>query len=197
MEAIIEFFANGDFWAVLIKVLLTALLTAGVGVLGTLIGKIIAKSKNSKIYKYAETCVKAAEIKFPNEGKKMGPEKMQYVMDQMMIKFPKIRDNQYLYNVAESAVYELNKQIQKEAAIEDFEAKYGEKPLAVQQEESKNGSKEVKNEILKDTLDTITVAAEIDQLKNNNKETTATSEPIQVETQPQKQDKKQNKLKSF
>lgn len=109
MEAIIEFFANGDFWAVLIKVLLTALLTAGVGVLGTLIGKIIAKSKNSKIYKYAETCVKAAEIKFPNEGKKMGPEKMQYVMDQMMIKFPKIRDNQYLYNVAESAVYELNK----------------------------------------------------------------------------------------
>lgn len=56
----------------------------------------------------------------------------------------------------------------------------------MQQEESKNGSKEVKNEILKDTLDTITVAAEIDQLKNNNKETTATSEPIQVETQPQK-----------
>ena len=47
MEAITEFFANGEFWAVLIKVLLTALLTAGVGVLGTLIGKIIAKSNNS------------------------------------------------------------------------------------------------------------------------------------------------------
>lgn len=196
-EAITEFFSNGEFWAILIKVLLTALLTAGVGVLGTLIGKIIAKSKNSKIYKYADTCVKAAEQKFPNEGKKMGPEKLQYVMDQMMIKFPKIRDNQYLYNIAEAAVFELNKQIQREAAIKDFEAKYGEKPLVVQQEESKNGSKEVRDEILKDTLDTITVAAEIDQLKNNNKETTATSEPTQAETQAQKQDKKQSKLKSF
>ena len=76
MEVITEFFASGEFWAILIKVLLTALLTAGVGVLGTLIGKIIAKSKNSKIYKYADTCVKAAEQKFPNEGKKMGPEKL-------------------------------------------------------------------------------------------------------------------------
>ena len=56
----------------------------------------------------------------------------------------------------------------------------------MQQEESKNGSQEVRDEILKDTLDTITVAAEIDQLKNNNKETTATSEPTQAETQAQK-----------
>ena len=55
----------------------------------------------------------------------------------------------------------------------------------MQQEESKNGSKEVKDEILKDNLDTVTVA-EIDQLKNNNTETTATSEPSQEETQAQK-----------
>lgn len=145
MKAINEFFANGEFWAIFIKVLLTVLFTTGIGVLGTLIGKIIASHKNSKIYKYAKACVEAAEIKFPNEGKKMGPEKMQYVMDQMMIKFPKIRDNQYLYNIAEAAVYELNKQMQQEAAIKEFEKKYGEKPLAVKDKEFNNNLNE--NEI--------------------------------------------------
>lgn len=89
MTVLNEFFTGGDFWSILLKVLITTLLTAGIGYIGTLIGRIIAKSKNSRIYKYADTCVKAAEQKFPNEGKKMGPEKLQYVMDQMMIKFPK------------------------------------------------------------------------------------------------------------
>ena len=93
MEFINEFFSSSDFWTIVVKVLLTALLTGLLGLIGTIIGKIIANAKNSKIRKYAETCVRAAEQKFPNEGKKMGPEKMQYVMDQMMIKFPKIRDN--------------------------------------------------------------------------------------------------------
>ena len=96
MEYLTQFFISGDVWAVVIKVLITALLSAGVGYLCTLIGKLISKSKNSKIRKYAEVCVKAAEQKFPNEGKKMGPEKMQYVMDQLAIKFPKIKENTYL-----------------------------------------------------------------------------------------------------
>ena len=143
-EFITEIFNDGTFWEIFLKVLITTLLTAGIGYLGTLIGKIISKNKNSKIYKYADTCVKAAEQKFPNEGKKMGPEKLQYVMDQMMIKFPKIRDNQYLYNIAEAAVFELNRQKQKEAAVKEFEEKYGEKPLAIPET---NDMEDIENKI--------------------------------------------------
>lgn len=61
MEIITEFFTSGDFWAIVIKVLVTALLTTGLGCLGTLLGKVIAKNKESKIYKYAKVCVAAAE----------------------------------------------------------------------------------------------------------------------------------------
>lgn len=136
MEIVTEFFTSGEFWAVLIKVLMTALLSAGIGLICTLIGKAIVKHKDSKIYKYAKTCVKAAEQKYPNEGKKMGPEKMAYVMDQMAIKFPKIKENTYFYNIAEAAVLELNKEMKEEAAIKEFEEKYGEKPLAILEKES-------------------------------------------------------------
>lgn len=129
MEVVTEFFTDGEFWAILIKVLVTALLSAGVGLMGTLIGNVISKHKDSKIYKYAKTCVKAAEQKFPNEGKKMGPEKMAYVMDQMAIKFPKIKESTYFYNLAEAAVLELNRKIQEDKAIEEFKEKYNENPL--------------------------------------------------------------------
>lgn len=60
-ENIVTIFTGSDFWAILIKVLVTALLTGLLGLLGTLLGKIISRFKNSKIYKYAKTCVAAAE----------------------------------------------------------------------------------------------------------------------------------------
>ena len=61
MEVIAQFFTSGDVWAVIIKVLLTAALGALATWLGTLIANLIVKNKNSKIYKYAETLVDAAE----------------------------------------------------------------------------------------------------------------------------------------
>ena len=128
-ETFSEFFISGEFWAVLLKVLVTALLTTGIGFIGTLIGKAVAKNKESKIYKYAATCVRAAEMKYPNEGTKMGPQKMAYVMDQLAIKFPKIKESTYFYNIAEAAVLELNKEFEQEAAIKEFEDKYGETPI--------------------------------------------------------------------
>ena len=143
-EALELFFQSGEFWPVLIKVLLTASLTGLVGLCTTLIGKIVAKSKDSKIMKQAEIAVKAAEQKFPNEGKKMGPEKMAYVMDYLAIIFPKIKNNQYLYNIAEAAVYELNRQRQEEDDRKAFEEKYGELPSEVNKE--KTSLKEVKQE---------------------------------------------------
>lgn len=144
-EALELFFQSGEFWPVLIKVLLTAILTGLIGLCTTLIGKMVAKNKNSKIMKQAEIAVRAAEQKFPNEGKKMGPEKMAYVMDYLAITFPKIKNNQYLYNIAEAAVYELNRQRQEEDDRKAFEEKYGELPSEVNKE--KTSSKEEKEEV--------------------------------------------------
>ena len=127
-EAIKVFFQSGDFWAVLIKALITALLTGLIGLICTAIGKIIAKCKNSNLIRHARIAVRAAEQKFPNDGKKMGPEKMAYVMDYLAITFPKIKSNQYLYNIAEAAVYELNNKSIEEEAEQAFKDKYGELP---------------------------------------------------------------------
>ena len=149
MEVITEFFTSGDFWTTIIKVLVTVLLTTGLGYLGTLLGRVIARNKESKIYKYAKICVAAAEQKYPNEGKKMGPEKMAYVMDQLAIKFPKIKENTYFYNIAEAAVLELNKDLQREAAIKEFEEKYGEKPIAaIEEEETTTSIDDVEEETI-------------------------------------------------
>lgn len=128
MEAFLEFFQDGSFWGILIKVLITALLTGLVSLVCTAIGRAISKNKNSKLYKQAEIAVKAAEQKYPNEGTKMGPQKMAYVMDYLATQFPNIKNNQYLYNIAEAAVYELNNQRNQEIAQEEFKEKYGELP---------------------------------------------------------------------
>lgn len=128
IESLIYIFESGDIWAILLKVLITALMSGLVGLICTLIGKLIAKSKTSKLKEQAKIAVEAAEQKFSNEGTKMGPQKMAYVMDYLAITFPKIKSNQYLYNIAEAAVYELNEEKRKEAAKKEFEEKYGELP---------------------------------------------------------------------
>lgn len=51
MEAFLEFFQDGSFWGILVKVLITALLTGLVSLVCTAIGKAISKNKNSKLYK--------------------------------------------------------------------------------------------------------------------------------------------------
>ena len=134
IDTLVYIFESGDIWAILLKVLITALMSGLVGLVCTLIGKIIAKSKTSKLKEHAKIAVEAAEQKFPNEGTKMGPQKMAYVMDYLAITFPKIKSNQYLYNIAEAAVFELNKEKEEEAAKKDFEEKYGELPETTTEE---------------------------------------------------------------
>ena len=124
----IEFLTSTDFWSIVLKALITTLLTLAVGAGCTLLGKLIANCKNSKLRRHAKIAVEAAEAKFPNEGRKMGPEKIAYVMDYLSITFPKIKSNQYLYNIAEAAVYELNTGKQKQEAKIKFKEKYGELP---------------------------------------------------------------------
>ena len=96
-EAFTEVFTIGEIWSIVIKVLLTAAAGGIITLCGTLLSKVISKNKESKIYRYAKTLVEAAEQKFPNEGTKMGPQKMDYVMSQIVIRFPSVKDNRYLY----------------------------------------------------------------------------------------------------
>jgi hypothetical protein len=128
MEVVKQFFISGDIWAIVVKVLITAFLGALVTWISTLIANVIAKSKNSKIYRYAATLVEAAEQKYPNEGTKMGPEKLDYVMSQLVIKFPRIKDSQYLYNIVEQAVFKLNEKMSTDKIALEFYKKFGEWP---------------------------------------------------------------------
>lgn len=125
-EAFTEIFTSGEIWSIVIKVLLTAAAGGAITLCGTILSRVISKNKESKIYIYAKTLVEAAEQKFPNEGSKMGPQKMDYVMSQIVIRFPSVKDNRYLYNIVEQAVYKLNEEKQKQKLVEEFEAKYGE-----------------------------------------------------------------------
>ena len=149
-EAISQFFTSGDVWAVIIKVLITALLSAATAWIGTLVANRIAKNKNSKIYKYAETLVEAAEQKFPNEGTKMGPQKLEYVMSQIVIRFPKVKDNQYLYNIVEQAVYKLNEKRNQDLDAKAFFDKYGEWPEGYTPPVIENNITDTDNSIIED-----------------------------------------------
>jgi hypothetical protein len=66
---------------------------------------------------------------------------MDYVMSQLCIKFPKIKDNRYLYNVAESAVFKFNEDRQKEKSIKEFEEKFGKDSYILDNKKSKRNNK--------------------------------------------------------
>lgn len=201
LQKITEIFTGSDIWVIIIKLLITTVLSAFLGLIGTLIGKIVVKNKRSKIYEYADKCVKAAEIKFPNEGKKMGPEKMAYVIDQLAIKFPKIKSNSYLYNIAEAAVYELNRKNQEAEAIREFEERYGEKPLALLEQETSASTEEesATNEELstEEKLDATNTKEKEEQKITADQVSEEELSSSDMSANIQMQSNKVNKLKSF
>ena len=125
IDAFLELWNSGEVWSIVFKALISLILSGIATLLATSIVKIITKSKESRIYKYTDTLIEAAEQKFPNEGTKMGPQKMEYVMGQLAIRFPGIKDVRYLYNIAEQAVFKFNDKRQQQKQIQEFEAKFG------------------------------------------------------------------------
>ena len=77
-----------------------------------LFAKLKKKILESRIGKYVEQAVKAAEQLFPNLGQKTGKEKLTYVMEQVQAKFPKI-DSEYLKTLIESAVYAVSEEVKQ------------------------------------------------------------------------------------
>lgn len=94
----------------------------GLGVaLGTLLvtfasilfAKLKSKINEVKLTNFIQQAVQAAEQLYPNLGTKTGPEKYQYVLDQVLAKFPNMTNNQYLKTLIEGAVYTVSEQVKQ------------------------------------------------------------------------------------
>lgn len=86
-----------------------------------LFAKLKAKIQDKRVNMFIMNAVRAAEQLYPNFGKKTGKEKYEYVLNEVLTKFPSMTDNPYLKTLIESAVYAVSeqvKQIAKEQGID-------------------------------------------------------------------------------
>ena len=95
---------------ILIKALGSALATIAITFASILFAKLKAKIGEARLNTYIDRCVKAAEQIFPNLGTKTGPEKLEYVKEMVIKKFPKLSDSPYLNALIEGAVYAVSQQ---------------------------------------------------------------------------------------
>lgn len=110
-------------WTLFLDYLFKGLGSAAATVIITLASILFAKLKNkigeSKLNAFIDKSVKAAEQLFPNKGNKTGKQKFEYVVNQVLTKYPKLENNEYLKNLIEGAVYSISqheKNIAKERA---------------------------------------------------------------------------------
>lgn len=85
-----------------------------------LFAKLKAKIQDKRVNMFITNAVRAAEQLYPNYGKKTGKEKYEYVLNEVLAKFPSMTDNPHLKTLIESAVYGVSeqvKQIAKEQGI--------------------------------------------------------------------------------
>lgn len=73
-----------------------------------LFAKLKNKIHDAHVSAYINKVVRAAEQLYPNKGTKTGKQKYQYVVDQVLAKFPKMTNNEYLKSLIEGAVYSLS-----------------------------------------------------------------------------------------
>jgi len=86
-----------------------------------LFAKLKAKIQDKRVDNFITNAVKAAEQLYPNLGKKTGKEKYEYVLNEVLAKFPNMTNNPHLKTLIEAAVYGVSeqvKQIAKEQGIE-------------------------------------------------------------------------------
>lgn len=104
-------------WSTITEVLLKGIGSLAATLIITLASILFAKLKSkineAKLNSFIDKTVKAAEQLFPNLGNKTGKEKYDYVVQQVLSKFPKLENNQYLSNLIEGAVYAVSEQIKQ------------------------------------------------------------------------------------
>lgn len=103
---------------ILIKALGSALATVIITFASILFAKLKTKIGEARLNAFIDKTVKAAEQLFPNLGSKTGKEKYKYVVEQVLAKFPKLENNEYLKNLIEGAVYAVSQQVKQAKQIE-------------------------------------------------------------------------------
>ena len=106
-------------------------LNYGLKILGYAVGTVIitlssilfTKLKNkigeAKLNLFIEKAVQAAEQMFPNLGKKTGKEKYDYVLNEVLNKYPHLKDNEYLKTLIEAAVYKVSEEVKQIAQAKE------------------------------------------------------------------------------
>ena len=79
--------------------------------------KLKEKIKESRIAAYVDKVVRAAEQIYPNEGQKTGKEKLEYVTNMVLEKFPKLTNNDYLKSLIEGAVYSVSQELKLKNSV--------------------------------------------------------------------------------
>lgn len=96
------------FLGYLLKGLGSALAGLVITYASILFAKLKAKIGESKLNAFIDKTVKAAEQLYPNNGTKTGKIKFDYVVQQVLAKYPKLENNDYLKNLIEGAVYAVS-----------------------------------------------------------------------------------------
>lgn len=102
-----------------LKILGSALATLLITYASILFAKLKTKIKENRINTYISKVVRAAEQLYPNQGKKMGPEKYEYVVKQVLAKFPTLTNNEYLKSLIEGAVFSLTEELKENGVIKE------------------------------------------------------------------------------
>lgn len=102
-------------WSVILDYILKIAGSAAAALITTFASILFTKLKNklqdAQVSAYVSKVVRAAEQLYPNEGTKTGTQKYQYVVDQVLAKFPKMTNNEYLKSLIEGAVYTLSNEV--------------------------------------------------------------------------------------
>lgn len=81
-----------------------------------LFAKLKAKIGDARLKSFIDSAVKAAEQLYPNLGTKTGKQKYEYVLNQVLAKFPNVTNDTHLKALIEGAVYQVSEQVKQIAA---------------------------------------------------------------------------------
>ena len=104
-----------------LKILGSAAATLIITLGSILFAKLKTKIGEARLNTFIDKTVRAAEQLYPNLGSKTGKEKYEYVLNEVLAKFPNQVNNEHLKTLIEGAVYAVSeevKQIAKQNGIE-------------------------------------------------------------------------------
>lgn len=104
-------------WSIVLDYAWKAFVSLASGVIVTyasiLFAKLRAKIGDVRLKNFIGACARAAEQLFPNTGTKTGPEKFNYVLEQVLKKYPKLANNEYLRAMIESEVFKISEEVKQ------------------------------------------------------------------------------------